>query len=46
MNKSANTIETLPFVTVTQEWDIIDAYFKEAFSEKKSICLEKAFVNF
>jgi len=46
MNKSANTIETLPFVTVNNEWDVIDAYFKEAFSEKKVYLFGEGFCQF
>lgn len=46
MNKSANTIEILPFVTVNQEWEVIDTYFKDAFSEKKIYLFGEGFCQF
>ena len=34
-HKSINQLEALPFVMVNQDWDHIDSYFNNAFSNKK-----------
>ena len=34
-HRSTNQLEYLPFVSVTQDWDQIDSYFNDAFSNKK-----------
>lgn len=35
LNKPTNKLETLPFVMANKDWDEIDSYFNDAFSNKK-----------
>lgn len=43
---SANTLEELPFVTSNQEWDTIEEYFTQSFSEKKIYLFGEGFCQF
>lgn len=45
-DSSAKTLETLPFVTASHDWSIIDNYFNEAFAEKKVYLFGEGFCQF
>lgn len=45
-NTFTTTLDTLPFVTTSHDWDVIDQYFGEAFSEKKIYLFGEGFCQF